>query len=406
MSDSPEPLKPSRSCGNYTRFIVLIISTIALTFVMADSLALNFTVICMVKEPVGHEGESMKEMNLTQSKPLYSLNEETWLFSAIAVGNIIGTLPLTWANNVLGVRITFFVYGMASGLSTLFTPFFVSMGFVPVFLMRVLQGFGLSISITSLGAIVSAWSSLQGSGVYISILSLHLQLGAMLVMPLSGGLCQSSWGWPAVYYILGVSTILSFLLFFVFYRNHPEEHFLVSEEELSIIRDGRMLKAGERPPIPYKDIITDLPVIGIVIWCLGGCLTLQIMFQYGPTYLNKVLGFSVTKTGFAAAIPFLLSILVKLIAGPISDSVTCVSERTRIVIFNTVSQLPICVCFILMAYPPAGMMWIVEVSYSLINSFDGLNAVAVAKCVQLVTISKFEMFNHSIFRLLNTMLIS
>ncbi|KAE9555967.1 hypothetical protein FO519_000823 [Halicephalobus sp. NKZ332] len=351
---------------------------------MADSLALNFTVICMVKEPVVREGEFAKP-NTTALEPMYSLTEEAWLFSAIAIGNIIGTLPLTWANNVLGVRTTFFIYGMASGLSTLFTPFFVSIGFAPTFLMRVIQGFGLSISMTSLGAIVSSWSSLQESGIYISILSLHLQLGAILVMPISGELCQSSMGWPAVYYILGALTILSFILFFAFYENNPEDHFLVSEMELSKIKKGRMAQSGEHFLIPYKDIITDIPVIGIIVCCFGGCFALQIMFQYGPIYLNKVLKLDITKTGFAGAFPFVLSVIVKLVAGPISDLVTCVSQKTRIIVFNTVSQLPIGICFILMAYAPPGMGLLVGVSYSLVNSFDGLNAVGVAKCVQLIS---------------------
>ena len=342
------------------------------------------------------------EKQKQEPEPIYSLSQKSWLFSAIAIGNIIGTIPLTWANNRFGVRKTFFIYGLTSGVSTLLIPLFVNVGFIPVFIMRILQGFGLTISLTSMGAIVSAWSSLQGSGMYISLLSMHIQFGAIIVMPTSGALCQSSLGWPAIYYILGVLTILSFGMFFVFYTNQPDDHFLVEEKELNLIKEGRMVKSGETQKIPYTDILKDISVIGVIVSCFGGSFALQIMFQYGPTYLNKVLGFDLTKTGFAAAFPYVLSVIVKFFAGPVSDMVTCISERGRIILFNTVSQLPIAICFILMASLPPELGWLIQISYSLVNSFSGLNAVGVAKSVQLVMFQKLiANTNHSNSRFLS-----
>lgn len=47
------------------------------------------------------------ELQYTQRELLYSINERSWLFSAIAIGNILGTIPLTWFTNNFGVRKTF-----------------------------------------------------------------------------------------------------------------------------------------------------------------------------------------------------------------------------------------------------------------------------------------------------------
>ena len=160
--------KSLRFCFDSTRFLILIISTAALSFVMANSLALNFTIICMVKEPVGGEEEFLEQLNITDPEPLYTLGERSWLFSAIAIGNIIGTIPLTYALR-FGVRRTFAFYGVVSGISTLLLPYFVSVSFALTFVARVLQGFGLTISVTSLGAIVSSWSALSGAGMFISV---------------------------------------------------------------------------------------------------------------------------------------------------------------------------------------------------------------------------------------------
>ncbi|KAE9545906.1 hypothetical protein FO519_010882 [Halicephalobus sp. NKZ332] len=89
--------------------------------------------------------------------------------------------------------------------------------------------------------------------------------------------------------------------------------------ELSKIKKERMAQLGEHLPIPYKDIITDIPVIGIIVCCFGGCFALQIIFQYGPIYLNKV-----------------LNVIVKLVAGSISDLVTCVSQKQGL-LYSTLS---------------------------------------------------------------------
>ena len=63
MTESVNVEKCSNSLGNYTRFLILVISTVALTFVMANSLALNFTVICMMKEPAIHDSNFIKDMD-------------------------------------------------------------------------------------------------------------------------------------------------------------------------------------------------------------------------------------------------------------------------------------------------------------------------------------------------------
>lgn len=52
-----------------------------------------------------------------------------------------------------------------------------------------------------------------------------------------------------------------------------------------------------------------------------------------------MLGLSVSSTGLAAALPYVLSIVVKMLLGPISDKLSCISERVRVVMFATISQV-------------------------------------------------------------------
>uniref|UniRef100_A0A7E4VDG5 MFS domain-containing protein n=1 Tax=Panagrellus redivivus TaxID=6233 RepID=A0A7E4VDG5_PANRE len=317
------------SCWHGTRYIILIVSLLALTFVFANSIALNVTVICMVKE-------NQNESSSTKT-PLYDNLQKSWLFSAVAFGNLIGAIPLMAFAQRWDTRWVFTVYGMASGISMLLMPLGVSVHYGMVFVLRMMQGFGLSICFTSLGSIVNSWAPLKSSGLYISLLSLHMQLGPLIILSVSGIICESRFGWPALYYLFGGLTILSFILFAILYKDDASKHACVTPTEAARIQEGRAPRGTKRPSTPYKAVFTDIVIIGVFFSTFAACLGLQFMMQYGPLYLNNVLGLDVKATAIAAAAPYLLGVVVKFIAGPISDSLTCLSERGRVILFNTLA---------------------------------------------------------------------
>ncbi|KAH7705137.1 Protein F11A5.9 [Aphelenchoides avenae] len=88
--------------GNCTRFYILAISTLCLTLIVGNSLVLNFTTICMVKDAPGI-GSSGLATNAT-SVEMYDTVEASWLFSATAVGVIVGTIPITYLTDKMGFR--------------------------------------------------------------------------------------------------------------------------------------------------------------------------------------------------------------------------------------------------------------------------------------------------------------
>ncbi|CAD5207078.1 unnamed protein product [Bursaphelenchus okinawaensis] len=371
-----------------TRWLIILMSTLGLTLVMANSLVFNFTVICMV-EP----GEEYLLLNETapgavQPDFIYSDLERSWLFSAIAIGTLLGTLPITYLTSRYGIRLTFSVYGLISAGATLLSPLCVSIGMPFVFAMRVLQGVGVSTSWPVMGAIVAEWSSLAQSGMAVALLSCHLQLGAVVTMPLSGTLCESAVGWQGAFYVQGVATVLVVALFYWFYRDTAAEHRHVSQKELKQIQEGkivRVLEEDEYEPIPYKRIFTDTCIIGILCSCFGGNFGFQTFFQYGPVYLNKVLKFDVTNTGFAAAVPYLLAILVKFIAGPLSDNIPGIGAKARVILFASVSQFCMAGCFLGLALMPIELSAWAQLFYTSAIIFSGLNCVGVIKSTQLVS---------------------
>lgn len=152
-------------------------------------------------------------------------------------------------------------------------------------------------------------------------------------MPMSAFLCSSSIGWRAIYYLQGGMTLVFGVMFFSFFRNQPGKHVMVSSKELTRINSKRVPR--RKGNVPYWEICKDIRIVSIWLAITGGNLAFTVLLFYGPTYMNRVLGLDVNSTGFATALPYVLSAFVKFSIGPISDKTTCCSEK---VAFEDISE--------------------------------------------------------------------
>ena len=107
---------------NKTRFLILVLSLACLTVAQANTLGLNFTVICMSDLVVEQNFSDSGKQNIIffkftniRLKIVYQthLDSVHWLedsskisllFSAVAIGSIIGTFPIMWSISKFGVR--------------------------------------------------------------------------------------------------------------------------------------------------------------------------------------------------------------------------------------------------------------------------------------------------------------
>uniref|UniRef100_A0A914CH00 Major facilitator superfamily (MFS) profile domain-containing protein n=1 Tax=Acrobeloides nanus TaxID=290746 RepID=A0A914CH00_9BILA len=178
----------------------------------------------------------------------------------------------------------------------------------------------------------------------IGYLSL-LVLGYIFTMPIAGVFCDSYFGWQALYYLQGALTLILFSIFYVFYRDTPYGHKLVSNDELSKIEKSKNTSSNDSnknqkiTKVPYKSICSDLIVWGIVTAITFLRCGSLLFVQFGPVYLNKVLKFDFKRTGVSAALPYIGSILAKIVAGFLYDFIKCVSMKNNLRIFVSISSV-------------------------------------------------------------------
>uniref|UniRef100_A0A1I7Y3V8 MFS domain-containing protein n=1 Tax=Steinernema glaseri TaxID=37863 RepID=A0A1I7Y3V8_9BILA len=372
-----------------TRYAVLILSIICMTLVTSNCLILNFTIICMGSE----NGTTVYD---------YSQTEKGWLFSAVAIGALIGALPITELITLFGMRKVKTGYGMISVVATFLCPLAASYGFVWLFAVRVVQGFAWTVAYSATGDIPATWATPKDKVTYMAVISAYLQLAPMFTMPVAGAFCVSPIGWTGVYYLQGLLTLFFFGLFYYFYRDSPEMHKSISAKELGKIESGKVDLASKSKRTPYLAISCDLTIIGVWMSWVGGATAYQLLLQYGPTYLNKVLHYEVASTGFATAFPFALALGIKICAGPFSEWATCVGARARLILFTIAAQGSIGLCFVFLALVPPERAFLGWCAYAAAIAAGGMNCVAMFKCAQLVS-CQYISFVMAVLSIINSL---
>ncbi|KAK6056861.1 hypothetical protein COOONC_05628, partial [Cooperia oncophora] len=154
----------------------------------------------------------------------------------------------------------------------------------------------------------------------------------------------------------------------------------VSSTELAKITKGK--QGQEKQAAPYRAIASDPCIIGIWLSTIGGSLGFQIFLLYGPTYINKVLHYDVTRTGLTTALPYILSATLKFLVGPISDRASCISDRWRLVFFAAFSQGLMALSFLALVFITSPSL--AQTAYTVAIVSSGINAVGTIKCAQMV----------------------
>ncbi|MCP9266440.1 hypothetical protein DINM_021995 [Dirofilaria immitis] len=303
-----------------TRYIILLLGWICLTSIFSNTIALNFTFICMTKPVSKNQTQNDIIDNKSFGKELnYEQGEKSALLWALGFGTFVGVWPLI-----------FYIFNMAHDTSS---SLLVSYPLFPPLLYLLqpiwaLHGVAYGADFAAIGVITVRWASLKQNGVFIAVLTSFNSLSTFITNPISGLLCESSLGWPAVYYVHAAFGILIFTVWVLFYRDQPEMHKNVSGY-------------NKNPAI-------------ITIWFNAFVEIVSALFllSYGPTYIKYVLNISVEGTGFLVALQGLSFLPFRIAAGFMSDQIKCMNEYQKMILFNTLSLVGASVFYCILGFIP------------------------------------------------------
>ncbi|CAD6184873.1 unnamed protein product [Caenorhabditis auriculariae] len=350
------------------RFLILLIATLCLTSVLSNMNTYNFTKICI---------------DTRSSHGNFTKSQKSWLQSSVAIGSLAASIPYTFAFQKFSHKYSFLSAGAISCVSTALVPWMDSLGYGWFFTARIFQGVAFSATFPLIGSITARWASLREHGVFIAFLTGNTQLSNIFTMPVSGWLCTSSWGWPAVYYVHSVLGLLVFFFFALIYTDDPEHHFLVTKKEIAIIEADKEETVEVSLDVPYRSIFGSLTLWAVWIAAFGDLIAVQLVSMFNPQYMKDYLHYDVLSTGFLAALPIIVQFAVKLTAGVTSDVIKCVSETAKVRIYNSIALAASALFFIALAFIPQRQHLLAIIFLVIAESLLGFNTAGFNKCATL-----------------------
>lgn len=240
-----------------------------------------------------------------------------WIFSAFSWGYALFQVPGGWAADKYGPRkILAFSMSWWSVFTVVTAAAFSAWAMAAYrFMFGVGQAAGFPTASRSLVRWLPVHQRAFGQGFQHAGSRFGAALTPLIVVAMIGQV-----GWRAVFYVFGAAGLLWALLWYWYYRDYPEDHPRVGQEELEILRlSGFEGKSAERKAVPWAKILRsrNLLLLSMLYFCYGWVLWMYLAWL--PTYLVEEREFTLIGMGVGASIPLLAATLTNMLGGWFSD---------------------------------------------------------------------------------------
>lgn len=126
-------------------------------------------------------------------------------------------------------------------------------------------------------------------------------------------------GWRAAFYAYGVLGVIWAIAWFAYYRDTPEEHRGVNQDERELIAGGVKRKSAGK--VPWGQILShgNLWVLAVMYFFYN--YNLNVYQDWFPTYLQQARRMTLAQMGVYASLPLLAGVVGDLAGGWFSDVV-------------------------------------------------------------------------------------
>lgn len=247
----------------------------------------------------------------------FSLVTMGWILAAFRWGYALFQIPGGWLGDRIGPRRALALIVTWWSLFTSATALAWNAASMAVF--RFLFGVGEAGAFPIATRSLSRWMLPTERGYAQGLTHAGSRLGAALTPPIVVLLIASS-GWRAPFFVFGGLGVLWALVWYLYYRDTPEEHRSVNAAEREMIH--RALggpRSRTSRAVPWARILgnSNLWVLSLMYALYGYCLAVYL--DWFPKYLHEHRGFHLKEMGFYAALPLLAGTLGDLLGGWSSD---------------------------------------------------------------------------------------
>lgn len=292
MSDAPSP-RPTR-----VRHVVLWLTVALYLITYMDRVAISAAVPSIQRE-FG-----------------FSTITIGWVLAAFQISYTIFNIPSGWLGDRIGPRkaLTMIVTWWSAFTALTAMTFSATSMIVCRFLFGIGESGAFPIATRSL----SNWMLPAERGWAQGATHAGSRLGGA-VTPVIVAAIIAIWGWRAPFLIFALFGLLWGLVWFIYYRDRPDEHGSVNQAERDMIRAALNRKERASPKVPWKQILSSpqMWLLAAMYACYG--YSLNIYLSWFPKYLVDTHDMDLTTMGMYASFPLTAGVAGDLLGGWISD---------------------------------------------------------------------------------------
>lgn len=239
-----------------------------------------------------------------------------WVMGAFTLGYALFQVPSGKLAERYGPRTVMTVVCIAWSLFTGLTG--VVRGLLPMIGLRFLFGVGESGGYPTLARAFSSWLPIGERGITNSISFSGGRLGAALAMPGVVWLIATLGGWQQTFWLLGSVGIGVAILWFLLFRDLPEEHFAVSKAERDYIQENRKAPSAEvidEPNISFLQMLRSPNMRMLMVQYVAHNFTFFFTVSWFFPYMKENYELPTEQVAFYAAAPLLCGVLGNWLAG-------------------------------------------------------------------------------------------
>ncbi|XP_075233630.1 sialin-like isoform X2 [Lycorma delicatula] len=160
----------------------------------------------------------------------------------------------------------------------------------------------------------------------------------------SAGYIAKYLGWPAVFYITGLFSLIWAIVCGKIIKNDPAHDKYISNEELEYIKNSTKQITSEKVIVPWRKMLTSTPVWAVIVTHFCGNWGMFTLLTELPTFLHEVWQYDIKSVGYLSALPYIANSASLLISGQLADKLlkselltkTCKDyEQWKYVFINT-----------------------------------------------------------------------
>ncbi|GGF00449.1 MFS transporter [Aliidongia dinghuensis] len=282
------------------RWVALMLFTLALMNYV-DRVALSFAA-----------GPISKEYGLNSVSLGYLFSSFLWTYTIflIPAGILVDRFG---AKAVAGIGLA--IWSAATAMTGL------ASSFVQLLATRLVMGGGEATSNPSGARVIREWFPANERGAVNAIFNSGSYAGPALCAVVAGPLIEA-FGWRVLFFLAGGIGLLWLLCWKIWFARPEDAHWVSDGERATILAErswhGRQQSKGEASGL--LRLLTSGPTLWGLALTQGCNVYSQYLFlTWLPTYLQATKGLTIAKTGFYAALPYAIAVVLCITIGRLSD---------------------------------------------------------------------------------------